>query len=167
MSWTPQRGVPTLTLIASYFFFACIFFFKCGFDARFQCRSCASVFLFSIRFPFRVAFVCAASRLGSRWWRISAAFASRRIGKSTLPFAGTVTDVGYLGNLSIYQVRLDHGAMMKAMVSNEARTLERAIGVNDRVWLSWAAEAAIVAVRNPLNRVPIAETPLAGVLGEF
>ena len=33
-------------------------------------------------------------------------------------FPGTVVDVGYLGNLSIYKVRLDHGAMMRATVSN-------------------------------------------------
>jgi len=36
---------------------------------------------------------------------------------------------------------------MKAMVSNEARAVERAIGGNDRVWLSWPPEAAIVLTR--------------------
>ncbi len=61
--------------------------------------------------------------------------------------AGTVADVGYLGNVSIYKVRLDHGVVMKAMVSNEARAVERAIGGNDRVWLSWPPEAAIVLTR--------------------
>jgi len=61
--------------------------------------------------------------------------------------AGTVADVGYLGNLSVYQVRLDDGALMKATLSNHTRMLERAIGWNDRVWLSWPADAAIVLTR--------------------
>ncbi len=60
---------------------------------------------------------------------------------------GTVVDVGYLGNLSVYQVRLDDGALMKATRSNQARLVERAIGWNDRVWLSWPPEAAIVLTR--------------------
>jgi putrescine transport system ATP-binding protein len=60
---------------------------------------------------------------------------------------GTVVDVGYLGNLSVYQVRLDDGALMKATLSNQSRLVERAIGRNDRVWLSWPPEAAIVLTR--------------------
>jgi putrescine transport system ATP-binding protein len=61
--------------------------------------------------------------------------------------AGTVVDVGYLGNLSVYKVRLDDGALMKATLSNQTRLVERAIGWNDRVWLSWPPEAAIVLTR--------------------
>ena len=61
--------------------------------------------------------------------------------------AGTVVDVGYLGSLSIYQVRLDDGALMKATLSNQTRLVERTIGWNDRVWLSWPPEAAIVLTR--------------------
>ena len=61
--------------------------------------------------------------------------------------AGTVADIGYLGNLSTYKVRLDDGAIMKATLSNQTRLLERTIGRNDRVWLSWPPEAAIVLTR--------------------
>ena len=61
--------------------------------------------------------------------------------------AGTVVDVGYLGNLSVYKVRLDDGALMTATLSNRTRLVERAIGWNDRVWLSWPPEAAIVLTR--------------------
>jgi len=61
--------------------------------------------------------------------------------------AGTVVAVGYLGNLSVYKVRLDDGALMKATLSNQTRLVERAIGWNDRVWLSWPPEAAIVLTR--------------------
>ena len=60
---------------------------------------------------------------------------------------GRVWDIGYLGGVSIYKVRLDDGVLMKASVSNQSRAIERTIGWNDRVWLSWPAEAAIVLTR--------------------
>jgi putrescine transport system ATP-binding protein len=61
--------------------------------------------------------------------------------------AGTVDNIGYLGDLSIYKVRLDNGFVMKAAVANVTRLVERSIGWDDRVWLSWAAEAATVLTR--------------------
>ena len=61
--------------------------------------------------------------------------------------AGTVADVGYIGNMSVYKVMLDHGALMKASISNQTRLLQRTIGCKDRVWLSWPPEAAIVLTR--------------------
>jgi putrescine transport system ATP-binding protein len=61
--------------------------------------------------------------------------------------AGQVTDIGYLGDLSIYKVRLDNGTVMKTAVANVTRFLERPIGWDDRVWLSWAPEAAMLLTR--------------------
>jgi putrescine transport system ATP-binding protein len=61
--------------------------------------------------------------------------------------AGKVGTIGYLGDLSIYQVRLDNGFVMKAAVANVTRLVERAIGWDDRVWLSWTPEAATVLTR--------------------
>ena len=61
--------------------------------------------------------------------------------------AGTVWDIGYLGDLSIYKVRLDSGFVMKAAVANLTRLIERQIGWDDRVWLTWAPEAAMVLTR--------------------
>ena len=58
--------------------------------------------------------------------------------------AGTITDIGYLGTLSIYKVRLAGGLTLKAAVMNEQRDAARAIHVNDRVWLSWTPEAGVV-----------------------
>ena len=58
--------------------------------------------------------------------------------------AGIVTDIGYLGTLSIYKVRLGDGLVLKAAVMNEQREAARAIHVNDRVWLSWTAEAGVL-----------------------
>jgi len=57
---------------------------------------------------------------------------------------GRVWDVGYLGGVSIYKVRLDDGAVMKASIANVARLTGQAIGADDEVWLSWPPDAAIV-----------------------
>jgi putrescine transport system ATP-binding protein len=57
--------------------------------------------------------------------------------------AGTVSEIGYLGATSLYNVRLDSGLVLKAAVMNEAT---RTVHANDRVWLSWAADAGVVLV---------------------
>ncbi|HZD61357.1 MAG TPA: ABC transporter ATP-binding protein, partial [Xanthobacteraceae bacterium] len=61
--------------------------------------------------------------------------------------AGEVTDIGYLGDLSIYKVRLDSGTIMKTAVANVTRLVERPIAWDERVWLTWASEAAMVLTR--------------------
>ena len=61
--------------------------------------------------------------------------------------AGHVDNIGYLGGLSIYKVQLDNGFAMKAAVANATRLVERPIGWDERVWLSWAPEAVIVLTR--------------------
>jgi putrescine transport system ATP-binding protein len=57
---------------------------------------------------------------------------------------GRVCDIGYLGGISIYKVRLDDGAVFKAAVANVARTGGQAFSAGDEVWLSWPPEAAVV-----------------------
>jgi putrescine transport system ATP-binding protein len=59
-------------------------------------------------------------------------------------FAGTVADIAYLGDVSVYKVRLDGGLVLEAIVANRTRLIERPIGWDDRVWLSFAPEAAVV-----------------------
>jgi putrescine transport system ATP-binding protein len=61
--------------------------------------------------------------------------------------SGKVGSVGYLGDLSVYKVRLDSGLVMKAAVANVTRLVERPIGQDDRVWLTWAPEAGVVLTR--------------------
>jgi putrescine transport system ATP-binding protein len=61
--------------------------------------------------------------------------------------SGEVIDIGYLGDMSIYKVRLDDGAIMKAAITNVVRLAERPITWEDRVWVSFAPEAAIVLTR--------------------
>ena len=57
---------------------------------------------------------------------------------------GRVWDIGYLGDVSIYKVKLDNGLNLKAAAANLTRLIERPIGLNDSVLLSWAPEAGVV-----------------------
>ncbi len=61
--------------------------------------------------------------------------------------AGQVVDIGYLGDLSVYQVRLDSGVVMKVALANRSRLIERPVGWDDRVWLSWPPAAGVVLTR--------------------
>jgi putrescine transport system ATP-binding protein len=61
--------------------------------------------------------------------------------------AGQVVEIGYLGDISIYKVRLDSGFVMKAALANLTRLIERPIGWDDRVWLTWTPDAALVLTR--------------------
>jgi putrescine transport system ATP-binding protein len=58
--------------------------------------------------------------------------------------SGTVRDIAYLGDLSIYKVALDNGLVMEAATANLTRVIERPISWDDRVWLTWDAAAGIV-----------------------
>jgi len=60
---------------------------------------------------------------------------------------GTVWDIAYIGDVSVYHVRLDGGGTIRATVANVARTVERPIGWEDRVWLSWSRNAGVVLDR--------------------
>jgi putrescine transport system ATP-binding protein len=61
--------------------------------------------------------------------------------------AGKVGNVGYLGEFSLYRVRLECGFEMKAMVPNIMRIAERAIKPDDSVWLSWSPDTPVVLTR--------------------
>ena len=61
--------------------------------------------------------------------------------------AATVVDIGYLGDLSIYKLRTWEGAAVQVAIANTGRLTERAIGWDDKVWLSVAPDAAIVLTR--------------------
>jgi putrescine transport system ATP-binding protein len=56
--------------------------------------------------------------------------------------SGVVSEIGYLGATSLYKVRLDDGAVLKAAVMNGEAV--SAIHINDRVWVSWPADAAVL-----------------------
>jgi putrescine transport system ATP-binding protein len=57
---------------------------------------------------------------------------------------GTVWDIGYIGDTSVYHVKLDDGATFRATVANTSRMVERPIGWDDKVWLSWSRNSGVV-----------------------
>lgn len=59
---------------------------------------------------------------------------------------GTVWDIGYLGNLTIYHVRLADGKKVTAAVANRTRLRDMPITWNDEVYLTWAPDSAVVLV---------------------
>jgi putrescine transport system ATP-binding protein len=57
---------------------------------------------------------------------------------------GEVTDIGYLGTVSVYRVQLASGLKVQVMLPNLSRSTEREITWDDRVWLSWKPGSAVV-----------------------
>jgi putrescine transport system ATP-binding protein len=60
---------------------------------------------------------------------------------------GTVWDIAYLGDLSIYKVKLANGVYVKSAQTNVSRLIERPISWEDKVWLSFAPDAGVVLTR--------------------
>ena len=60
---------------------------------------------------------------------------------------GTVWDIGYVGNLSTYHVKLDDGQMVRAQVANRVHLSRREISWEDRVWLSWGKDDGVLLAR--------------------
>ncbi|HZP19914.1 MAG TPA: ABC transporter ATP-binding protein [Bauldia sp.] len=61
--------------------------------------------------------------------------------------AGEVWDIGYLGDVSVYHVRLPTGATVKSTVTNRTRLVERPITWDDKVWLSWSRDSGVVLTK--------------------
>jgi len=61
--------------------------------------------------------------------------------------AGTVSEIGYRGDMSLYKVRLADRSLMKVMLANTMLGGRAPYDVNDLVWLSWPAEAGVVLTR--------------------
>ena len=57
--------------------------------------------------------------------------------------SGVVWDIGYLGNLSTYRVKLDSGKIVIATEANRTRLTERTITWEDRVTLRWTPQAGV------------------------
>src|SRR5579872_652512 len=61
--------------------------------------------------------------------------------------SGMIVEIGYLGGLSIYQIRIADGSRVTAAIANLNRLGERAPQQDEQVWLSFSAEAPIVLTR--------------------
>jgi len=64
--------------------------------------------------------------------------------RSVNALEGQVWDIGYLGDISVYHVRLASGATIKATVTNATRLVERPITWEDKVWLTWSRDGGVV-----------------------
>ncbi|RNC96405.1 MAG: ABC transporter ATP-binding protein [Oricola sp.] len=60
---------------------------------------------------------------------------------------GEVWDIAYLGGLTVFNVRLDSGTVIKATVLNSERAVEDPIGYEERVWLSFDPDCGILLER--------------------
>jgi len=60
---------------------------------------------------------------------------------------GEVYDIAYLGDMTVYLVKLADGQVVKASALNSARITENPLTWNDRVWISFAPDAGVVLTR--------------------
>jgi putrescine transport system ATP-binding protein len=60
---------------------------------------------------------------------------------------GVVTGIAYLGDFSLYRVRLENGFVFQAARPNVTRVTDQPVTWEDRVYLSWTPEAAVVLTR--------------------
>jgi putrescine transport system ATP-binding protein len=61
--------------------------------------------------------------------------------------AGKVHDIGYLGDWTTYVVEIAPGRTVRAARANATRLVDRPIGWEDEVWLTFAPDAAVVLTR--------------------
>jgi putrescine transport system ATP-binding protein len=64
---------------------------------------------------------------------------------NTIP--GKVIDVGYLGSISHYHVRVASGQTVTALRANSAQTVEQNIKWDDDVWLEWPHDAGMILTK--------------------
>ena len=57
---------------------------------------------------------------------------------------GTVKEIAYMGDMSIYLVRLESGSMLRVTLPNVRRGAERPIAREESVWLSWHGSSPVV-----------------------
>ena len=57
--------------------------------------------------------------------------------------SGRVEEIAYLGDVSIYHVRVPGGALIEAQLTNRARNAQAEITWGDEAWISWKADDAI------------------------
>jgi putrescine transport system ATP-binding protein len=62
-------------------------------------------------------------------------------------FAGAVLDIGYLGDISIFKVKLDNGLVLKAAEANRSRVVKPPLSRGDRVRLHWPDDAGVVLLQ--------------------
>ena len=60
---------------------------------------------------------------------------------------GTVLDLGYFGNLSVYRVQLPSGAVVQVSAPNRHRSATHKVEWDDKVFISWDTASAIMLTK--------------------
>jgi putrescine transport system ATP-binding protein len=60
---------------------------------------------------------------------------------------GEIWDIAYLGDMTVYNVRLDDGRVVKTSALNSVRVMEDPLTWNDRAWISFQPDAGVVLTR--------------------
>ncbi|RWX59769.1 TOBE domain-containing protein, partial [Mesorhizobium sp. M2A.F.Ca.ET.039.01.1.1] len=60
---------------------------------------------------------------------------------------GEVYDVAYLGDMTVFHIRLDDGQIVRASALNASRVTEDPLTWNDRAWVSFRPDAGVVLTR--------------------
>ena len=60
---------------------------------------------------------------------------------------GEVYDLAYLGDMTVYHVKLGDGQVVKTSPLNASRATENPLTWNDRAWISFQPDAGVVLTR--------------------
>lgn len=60
---------------------------------------------------------------------------------------GEVYDIAYLGDMTVFHVRLADGQVVKASSLNASRVSDDPLSWNDRAWISFSPDAGVVLTR--------------------
>jgi putrescine transport system ATP-binding protein len=60
---------------------------------------------------------------------------------------GQVFDIGYLGDTSVYHVKLPSGTTIRTLTANTTRLVERPISWDDKVWLTWSKDSGVLLTK--------------------
>lgn len=60
---------------------------------------------------------------------------------------GEIWDIAYLGDMTIYNVKLGDGRLIKASMINSLRVVQDALTWHDQAWISFAEDAGVILVR--------------------
>jgi putrescine transport system ATP-binding protein len=60
---------------------------------------------------------------------------------------GEIWDIAYLGDMTVYHVRLDDGRIVRTSLVNSQRLTEDPLSWNDRAWISFRPDAGVVLTK--------------------
>jgi putrescine transport system ATP-binding protein len=72
---------------------------------------------------------------------------SKKPGEAVNALEGEVYDIAYLGDMTVYHVKLDDGQMVRASAMNATRAVDDPLTWDDRAWISFRPDAGVVLTR--------------------